>query len=264
MTDKTPPPMPYHEDGMATIHHADCETVLHDLHDIGLVFTSPPYNLGMGLDDVPVETMHDRRSRSRHGAAANRLTASYDEHDDAMLQADYIAWQRRVLHACWDTLATGGAIFYNHKPRSQAGFYRTPLDIVPPDLPVRQVIIWDRVERGQAYTQQAFVPTCEWIVVLARPTFRLKDRAASSIGDVWRVHADRDGHGHPCPFPIGLPARAINAASIVGPILDPFMGVGTTLRAAVDAGVPAIGIDRSERYCELAVNRLAQATLDFA
>jgi modification methylase len=65
---------------------------------------------------------------------------------------------------------------------------------------------------------------------------------------------------HPCPFPLILPATAI---SVTEPrlVLDPFMGTGTTLRAAKDHGVRAIGIERSERYCELAAQRLAQEVL---
>ena len=71
--------------------------------------------------------------------------------------------------------------------------------------------------------------------------------------------------GHPCPKPLRWATKLIQLlAGESGPILDPFMGSGTTLRAAKDLGRKAIGIEIEERYCEIAANRLAQQVLEFA
>ena len=69
--------------------------------------------------------------------------------------------------------------------------------------------------------------------------------------------------GHPCAKPIGVWRWFLERASTrdSDTILDPFMGSGTTLRAAKDLGRKAIGVEVEERYCEIAVQRLAQGVL---
>jgi site-specific DNA-methyltransferase (adenine-specific) len=68
---------------------------------------------------------------------------------------------------------------------------------------------------------------------------------------------------HPSPKPFDA-MRWILSRLPAGSVLDPFMGSGTTLRAAKDLGRRAIGIEIEERYCEIAARRLSQEVLPFA
>lgn len=76
---------------------------------------------------------------------------------------------------------------------------------------------------------------------------------------------EREGtSGHPCPKPLTVMRWAVERITAQGAVLlDPFMGSGSTLMAARETGRRAIGIELSERYCEIAAKRCAQGVLDF-
>lgn len=74
-----------------------------------------------------------------------------------------------------------------------------------------------------------------------------------------------DECGHPCPKPLRWMTWALSLAGDgVQSVLDPFMGSGTTLRAAKDLGRKAIGIEIEERYCEIAAKRMGQEVFNFS
>ena len=68
-----------------------------------------------------------------------------------------------------------------------------------------------------------------------------------------------DDNGHPVAKPLSWMTWAVLlGATMKNVIIDPFMGSGTTLVAAQNEGRRAIGIELSEEYCKIAVDRLRQ------
>lgn len=264
---------PYYCAGGVTIFHGKAEEVLPTLNAgcVDIAFTSPPYNLGntsgggfpgvkqMGHYDANAPMGAKRGGMGKWAAAAKRggLAHGYGGHDDAMPHAEYIEWQKTVLREAWRVVGDAGAIYYNHKPRVLDGLAVLPLEYNP-GLPLRQIVIWARAG-GVNFSPAFYLPTHEWVMVLAKPAFRLRDKAASGAGDVWYVPQE-SGTEHPAPFPLELPLRAIETTG-ARRVLDCFCGSGTTLRAAKDLGREAVGIEREERFCEMSARRLEQECL---
>jgi hypothetical protein len=118
-------------------------------------------------------------------------------------------------------------------------------------------------EVGSAYTcRSACDSDVAWTFEVVRRTAQFitlttwgdpLGEGAAGLGDVWRMH--QAPSRHPAPFPVDLPARAIETTS-PKLVLDPYAGSGTTLLAARSAGVRSIGIEMSPRYCQMAAERL--------
>jgi DNA modification methylase len=69
-------------------------------------------------------------------------------------------------------------------------------------------------------------------------------------------------NSHPTQKPLALMHWCLNFAPQAKTVFDPYMGSGTTLLAAKQKGLKAVGIERELEYCHLAVDRLSQTTLN--
>lgn len=239
---------PYYEDAYTQIFHGDVEEVLPILAPADLYFTSPPYNKGLRIDG-------NWKGAVTETCRGSRFRGGYGEYGDDMRMDDYAEWQGRVLRLMWSRLTDIGAIFYNHKPRIINGEVWTPLSLT--DLPLRQIITWV-TGAGINFMPAAFTPSYEWVMVFAKKNWKIHAHNGQR-SDVWQIPPER-AKVHPAPFPPSLPMRAILAGKPEY-VIDPFMGSGSTLIAAKQAGVHAVGIEVNERYCEIAANRLAQEVL---
>jgi DNA modification methylase len=82
----------------------------------------------------------------------------------------------------------------------------------------------------------------------------------SWVGANAKERKDYDRY-HPTQKPVALMAWCMGFYPDAKVICDPYMGAGSTLRAAKDLGRSAIGIEVEERYCESAAKRLEQEVL---
>lgn len=243
-----------------TLHLGNCREILPTLSPVDGVITSPPYNIGAApwppLGNWKQGDSAGSNSKWKNGSnAASGI--QYGAYADNMPWPDYVAWQHELLRACWRLIPDNGAIFYNHKPRVIGAKLWLPTELLPPEVTLRQIVVWAR-PGGLNFNPTAFVPTHEWIMIVAKQGFRLKSKGVSGLGDVWSMSPDKNEH--PAPFPLALPSNILEATA-ARTILDPFMGSGTTGVACVRRQRRFVGIEIDERHFDQACRRI-QFALD--
>ena len=104
-----------------------------------------------------------------------------------------------------------------------------------------------------------------WVKPDAAPTFASTEFAWTSwdkparhfMQSISSVNAERVGH--PTQKPVRLMKWCMGFLPDAQTILDPFMGSGTTGVAAVQMGRKFIGIEREEKYFDIACKRIEEA-----
>ena len=116
-------------------------------------------------------------------------------------------------------------------------------------------LVWDKITSFNGYTWRHQHELIAWAELPG------SERVKTGDGDVLRCRAvPVDDRVHPAEKPLEL-IRMLIQKHGDGVVFDPFMGSGTTLRAAKDLGRKAIVIEIEERYCEIAAKRMAQEVL---
>ncbi len=123
----------------------------------------------------------------------------------------------------------------------------------------RALLVWDtKGALGMGALDLPWKPAHQEIYILGSGFAGKRGTDVLRFAPVQSMAAN--GRVHPHEKPVALLADLIGKCP-PGVILDPFMGSGTTLRAAKDLGRRAIGIEIEERYCEIAANRMRQGVL---
>lgn len=77
------------------------------------------------------------------------------------------------------------------------------------------------------------------------------------LSDVWVIPTSSGGDGHGAQFPLALPGRCIALSTQPGDVvLDPFVGSGTSVVAALALGRRAIGTDTAAEYLATAERKV--------
>ena len=214
---------PYFERDGVVIYHGDCREVLPGI-DAAVMVTDPPYGMA-----------YASAMRGRWGYVTERTIAHEIEGDQTVAARDaaLAAWGDRpaLVFGTWKAPRPGGT---------------------------RHVLIWDKgTHVGMGDLSIPWKPNTEEVYVLG------SGFAGHRGGSVLRYNAispNLVGRSHPTEKPVAL-LRDLIGKCPVGAVVDPFMGSGSTLRAAMDLGRRAIGIEIEERYCEIAARRLDQLAL---
>lgn len=255
----------FNDDASTVVFDGDCCELLREIPDgaIQLVVTSPPYNIGK---------VYEKRLK---------------------LDA-YLKQQESVIDQCVRVLSDKGSICWQVGNYIENGSIM-PLDAVlfpifrKHGLKMRNRIIW-HFEHGLHCSKRLSgrYETIIWFTKTDDYTFDVNpirvpqkypgkkyfkgpnagmyscNPLGKNPGDLWTIPNVKNNHVektvHPCQFPVELVERLVLSLTRTSDwILDPFLGTGSTIIAAIKNGRRGAGADIDKEYIKVATRRIHKA-----
>jgi hypothetical protein len=217
---------PYYEDDVVTIYHGDCRDIDAWLVADVLVM-DPPYGISW-----------NQPAYLARGRSSGQRTAQH-----AGIQNDGDTTARDCVLDAW-----------GQRP---AMVFGSPLH---PPLGAKQVLVWKKPADAGLFGSVGIWRRDWEPIYLVGPWPAVPATRSSVLTCAAGSHREYAQGVHPHAKPVDLMMSLLKEST--GVIADPFMGSGSTLRAAKNLGRKAIGIEVEERYCEIAARRLGQEVLD--
>lgn len=239
---------PYYQDDSVTIYHGDCFEVLHGLSGLGAIVTDPPYCSGGAFrGDRAASTV---AKYVQKGTVAYRHEFGGDSRDQRSFIAWCSLWLSASRAACVPGAPIAAFIDWRQLPvmtdAVQAGGWTW-----------RGIAVWAK-DCGRP-TPGRFTNQAEYVVWGSNGPMPQREEYPPGVFQAAIVRGQDRQHIAQKPEPVmNWVLRIVPEGSVV---CDPFMGSGSTLRAAVDRRCRAIGIEADERYCEIAAKRMADRRL---
>jgi len=230
-----------------TLHQGDCLEYLKTLEpgSVDAVVTSPPYNT-LPASHKPSGFRADRKT----GVDKWAMKCAHGYFDQRPEQ-EYQSWLIDILTEC--VRVCRGIVWVNHKVRYREGVALHPARMF--SWPIYSEIIWDR-GGSMALNCQRFAPSHEMILGFGRPVWW--NQKLNKLCSVWKISQEMNRTDHPCPYPLEIPKRLIEASCPPnGIVLDPFSGSGTTGVACVRTGRNFLGCEIDPGYYAIAQRRIA-------
>lgn len=216
-----------------TVIQGDCLEVMKQMPDkcVDLVLTDPPY--GMEYTRHIPNTRHDKI-----------------ENDDSL------EWLPEALLQLKRVLKDNGNVYIFCSWHNIETF-KIEVNKV---FTVRNIIVWDKMGAGMGDLETTYGGTYELCIFANNTPQTLNGRRDNDL-----IRMGRSGNTfHPTEKPVELLKHFITKSSNENDtILDPFLGSGTTAVACKQLGRNYIGIELSQKYCDIANERLKQDLLGF-
>lgn len=228
------------------IDNVDCLDGLKEVPDnsVDLVVTDPPYFLSMG---------HAGSKETAFNTNSDQVNSNRTFGDLTIAKPFY----RQLFQEYRRVLKPDGAFYFFTDWRGYAFYF----PIMAEELPVRNLIVWDKISGPGSYYTFAHE-----LIIFGTPAAKLKNKGGTNV---WRMKSFASGSAktdgtkvHPTQKPVEVITKMILDSSDPGAVvLDTFMGSGTTAVACLRTGRNFIGFEQNERYHSLAQERIA-AELD--
>lgn len=230
-------PTPYYDVDGITIYHGDCREILPLLPKVDLVLTDPPYELS---DSSPGRSHYGMSLRKFESLDYTALVCGFDcEEIFPLTQAVCKPYQ--IFCFC------------SNKQISKIMFWGELHGFIT------TLLVWNKINSAP-FANGVWRGDAEYCVHIRESGSYFEGNAELKRKVVQLPIVVNQTH--PTEKPLALIKKYILiGCNTKSTILDPFMGSGTTLVAAQQLHRKAIGIEIEEKYCEIAVKRLAQGVL---
>jgi site-specific DNA-methyltransferase (adenine-specific) len=245
---------PYYDEDGITIYHGEAMRVLESLPDhlASVVIADPPYSSG-GM------TRSDRNQPTAAKYQRSGVRALDDFTGDNKDQRAWMSWMAAWLFEALRVTRPSGLCFLFTDWR-QLGATSDALQWG--GWIWRGVVTWHKPSGRRL--QNRFASDAEFVVWGSHGPMNFALDAPAGPSSVVSVDPPRgDEREHIAQKPVEVMRHLLALDRTGGVVLDPFIGTGPTMRAAKDEGRAGVGIELSELYCEIAVQRLAQGVLEF-